>query len=353
MKDSPYIAVSCGGTGGHTYPGLATAKILQEVGADVVVLQAGRRAVEQKTLSQWQGKVLSVGISSGNKFTYVTSIVRTFFAFLRRRPQAVLIMGSYTGIPAAVAAKLLRIPVVLHEANAIPGRGNAFYARMAREIAVAFPDADFEGKRVRDVGMPLRGEFVGGSGTSEAVPGRFRLLVMGGSQGAEAVNRVVAEAVLLLHKREPEFARCFDVVHLSGVRHESVVRGLYGSAPNVTVKGYSNDMSRLYREADFCISRAGASSIFELALVGLPALFVPLPGLANDHQRFNAESVVRRGGGEMVLQGDLSAEWLCDYLLKVARDVERRRRLREGLLALSRPDAARNLASVVMEVAGK
>ncbi len=347
------VAIACGGTGGHTYPGLATARVLRERGCDVVVLQAGRD-VEAQTLSGWDGAIFKTGARQ-SKLSIPGSLFRTWREFGRKRPNVVVAMGSYTSLPAVIAAWLRGIPVVLHEANAIPGKANAFLARFARAAGVAFPEAaqHFPPRvKIAVVGMPLRSEFKKGTGTSRADPSRFSLLVMGGSQGAKRLNEIVVEALTEIAAHHRALAERLNVVHLTGERNKDEVSGLYAAAgltgPAFEIIGFSNEMARLYAESDFCISRAGASSCMELALAGLPALFVPLPHLAADHQTLNAKSMAGRNAGDWHPQDTLEPTILADYLAAVAADAKKRERMREALLAVSRPDATTLFADAIL-----
>ena len=350
------VAIACGGTGGHTYPGLATARVLRERGCDVVVLQAGRD-VEAQTLSGWDGEIFKTGARQ-SKLSIPGSLFRTWREFGRRRPNVVVAMGSYTSLPAVVAAWLRGIPVVLHEANAIPGKAIAFLSRFACAAGIAFPEAaQYFPKRVKiaNVGMPLRSEFEKGSGTSRADQSRFSLLVMGGSQGAKRLNEIFVEALKELKSRHAGFASKLKVVHLAGEKNKEAVLGLYTSAgltgPAFEIIGFSNEMAKLYAESDFCISRAGASSCMELSLAGLPALFVPLPHLAADHQTFNAKSMASRGAGDWMPQDELTPAKLADYLAAVADDKAKRAKMRESLLAIARPDATTLFADAILTAA--
>ena len=264
-------------------------------------------------------------------------------------------MGSYTSIAPVLAARSLRVPVVLHEANAVPGSAVARLARFAATICTCFPDmARFfpKGAHLADTGLPLRAGFAKGVGGSKTDPSKFSLLVMGGSQGAQAVNRAVVEALRRLQRAEGPVPP-FRVVHIAGKRNEEEVRRLYEDAgldPHriaVEVVGFEHDMARRYAEANLCISRAGASSCFELALTGLPALFIPLPGLARDHQSKNAESLVARGAGMVFTQGTFQPEDLAQMLARLSVSPERLSELRENLLAAARPDAAERVADAV------
>lgn len=350
------IAIACGGTGGHTYPGLATGKALRSLGHDVVILQAGR-AIETQTLSGWDGEIFKTGARQ-SKLSIPGSLMRTWREFGRRRPNVLVAMGSYTSLPPVVAAWLRGIPVVLHEANAIPGKAIAVLARFAKSAGIAFPEAaDYMPKRVKveNVGLPLRSEFAKGTGTSKTEQGKFTLLVMGGSQGAVKVNELVVGALKEIAAKYPELASKLRVVHLTGPKNLDAVRELYTESglkgPAFEQIGYSNEMSKLYSQADFCISRSGASSCLELALAGLPVLFIPMPHLAGDHQTFNAKSMANRGAGEWKAQESLASSELADYLVDVASNTGKRVKMREALLAVSRSDAANQFAKVIVDVA--
>ena len=285
------------------------------------------------------------------------------------RPDVLLAMGSYTSVAPVLAARSLGVPVVLHEANAIPGSAVAHLARFAKTVCVCFPDMERhfpKGARLADTGLPLRAEFEKGIGGSKADPAKFSLLVMGGSQGARDLNRAVVHMAeeyaplvglspwFQLGDQTPEWPDDWPdrktpplrIVHLAGTRNEDEVRRLYAEAKldpsrvEVEVVGFEHDMARRYAEADLAISRAGASSCFELALVGLPVLFEPLRGLARDHQVFNACAMEKRGAG-IISPPDRM------FVSVLACDPEKRSAMRKSLLAAARPDAASRVADEV------
>ena len=360
------FAVSCGGTGGHMFPGLAVAVALRARGHRVAVVLSGRAVEADRAKADLpegaEAMLVPVDPVSVRRPRSLLKLWRAWRCAKRQlrafRPDALLAMGSYTSIAPVLAARSLGVPVVLHEANAIPGSAVARLARFATTVCTCFPDMGrFFPKRVRlaDTGLPLRAEFAKGIGSTKADPARFSLLVMGGSQGAQAVNRAVVAALALLRERRPEFAARLRAVHLAGTRNEAEVRALYEAAglsgPDFEVLGFEHDMARRYAEADLCVSRAGASSCFELALTGLPAVFVPLPGLARDHQSRNAESMAARGAGVVAPQESLSPESLAGLIADLAADAPRRAAMREALLAAARPDAAALVADEVERTA--
>ena len=351
------FAIACGGTGGHMFPGLAVASELARRGHAVAVVLSGRKVESERAADSLpEGAVpmlVPVDPVSARRPLSLLKLARAVFrarGLLRRfKPDALLAMGSYTSLAPVLAARMLRIPVVLHEANAIPGSAIARLARYADAVCVCFPRMErFFPKRVRivDTGLPIRAEFQRGSAGTKADPSRFSLLVMGGSQGARDLNRDVVDSVSAWNPGEG--VPPLRIVHLAGTRNEEEVRGLYAAADldpasvEVEVVGFEHDMARRYAEADLCISRAGASSCFELALVGLPAAFVPLRGLANDHQVRNAESMEQRGAGWCVASRDAIA-----VVRQAVLQPEKRVAMREAMLSLARPDAAARVADVL------
>ena len=363
------IAVSCGGTGGHMFPGLAVASELLARGHEVGIVLSGRTVESEKAGSGIPEAAtrLAVRIPKPSARRPLSLAAWLFAAVPARRalrkfrPDALLAMGSYTSLPPVLAARSLGIPVALHEANAVPGKAVAKLARFASAVCVSFPHMEKRfapGTRLAETGLPLRAEFSRGIGGSKARPGAFNLLVMGGSQGAHALNRLVAEAFGAAARTDPEglARRHVKIVHLAGRSGEEEARkawaqsGAAGHGVEVEVVAFESDMARRYAEADACVSRAGASSCFELALAGVPAVFVPLPHLAGDHQSRNAEAFA--GAADTVSQEDPdAARKLVSAVFALADDPALRAARREKMLALAPTSAAAKVASVVEDLA--
>ena len=360
------IAVSCGGTGGHMYPGLAVAAELLARGHEVGVVLSGRSVESERTGGGLPrgAAVLPVRIPRPSArrplsvFAWVGASLPARRALRAFRADALLAMGSYTSLPPVLAARSLGIPVVLHEANAVPGKAVARLARFARAVCVCFPGMENRfapGTRLVKTGLPLRSEFARGVGASAPSDGAFRLLVMGGSQGAKGLNRLVAEAFGLAARTDPAglARRRVKIVHLAGRAGEEEARALWAASGaaergvGIEVVGFESDMARRYAEADACVSRAGASSCFELALAGVPAVFVPLPHLAGDHQSRNAEAFA--GAADLVSQEDPDAPAkLLAALFALADDPALRAARREKMLAFA-PDAPAARVAAVLE----
>ena len=366
------VAVSCGGTGGHMFPGLAVAAELRRRGHRVAVILSGRAVEAERAKADLpegaEAMLVPVDPVSPRRPKSLFKLwraVRTAKRELRAfRADALLAMGSYTSVAPVLAARSLRVPVVLHEANAIPGAAVAFLARWAKTVCICFPHMQRffpPGTALVDTGLPLRAEFSKGVGGTKADPAMFSLLVRGGSQGARDLNRGVGRAFSEALKTFGRDAVPDRIVHLAGTRNEDEVRalwdasGLRAAGVEIEVVGFEHDMARRYAEADACISRAGASSCFELALAGLPAILVPLPGLARDHQTRNADMMVLRGAAVDFKQQDLleGEKWkpfagIVRAIRKNAPDAKvSAAKLRAGALAAAVGDAAGRVADEV------
>lgn len=349
--------VACGGTGGHIIPGLATAQELAGRGHDVT-LWLGGRDVEAVSTSGWAGPVVSipaVRFPGRHILGYPAFAIRISMAVFaawreirRTCPHAVLAMGSYTSIGPVVAARMCRVPVVLHEANAVPGRAIAVLSRFASATGLNFPQAaKYLGhSSTKAVGLPLRSDL---QWIEHDGPPQFsRLLVMGGSQGAQAINRIIPAALKLLSER----GTLPQITHLSGRANFEEVRKLYHELDiDAEVHDFVSDMASIYASADFAIARAGAASCMELAVCGVPALLIPHPTVPGDHQTRNAEAMAFSGGFDMRRQSRLTPEWLAEYLEKRLKtpDIISDMRNKQKLLEVG--NGAKRLADLVEESA--
>jgi UDP-N-acetylglucosamine--N-acetylmuramyl-(pentapeptide) pyrophosphoryl-undecaprenol N-acetylglucosamine transferase len=355
------IAIACGGTGGHIFPGLAAARTLERRGHDVALWLSGK-TIESEAMNEWSGKVVTVP-SRGFQGHSILRHVNTAFTLIRvtracrrlmisERPDAVLAMGSYASIGPGMAAARLAIPLVLHEANVIPGRAVRMLARRARKIGINFEETSYYLKRKRGVelsGMPLRPEIRAAAEEPQQDRKRegFTILIMGGSGGAHALNQLWLES-LQLERNSSDWIR---IIHLSGLADESEVKSKYATLGiDAEVHGFHHDISQLYRRSDLAICRAGASTCAELKAFALPALLVPYPHAANDHQRFNAQAMVDRGVADLIDQGDITPEWLADYLRESIYHPERLERMRSAAMRMRSIDGAERLADMVESI---
>jgi UDP-N-acetylglucosamine--N-acetylmuramyl-(pentapeptide) pyrophosphoryl-undecaprenol N-acetylglucosamine transferase len=346
--------IMAGGTGGHIMPGLAVADVLRERGWRVFWLgnpdkMEGKlvppRGIEMAAL-RFQG-VRGKGAAALLKLPFrLAGALRQAWRHLSRlRPDVVLGMGGYVAFPGGVAAALRGVPLVVHEQNAVAGTANRTLARMARRVLTGFPNVLPRGEAI---GNPVRSELC-------AVPapalrfadrsGPLRVLVVGGSLGAQALNTVVPQALALL----PAQARP-SVTHQAGEQHIQVLRDTYAKADVLAdCQAFIVDMAQALAAADVVICRAGAMTVAEVAAAGAAALFVPLPNAIDDHQAANARYLSAAGAAWVQRQAELTAQWLADWLAQ--RDRTELLAVAEKAHALALPAAAQHIADACEQAA--
>jgi UDP-N-acetylglucosamine--N-acetylmuramyl-(pentapeptide) pyrophosphoryl-undecaprenol N-acetylglucosamine transferase len=358
----PAVALACGGTGGHVFPGLAVAGELARRGAAVTVFVSGKDVDRRAVAGFAAGRVVTVpavGLGGRNILAFLAGFLRAWRAargaFRGALPAAVVGFGGFTAAPVLLAAGRRRTARVLHEANAVPGRANRWLAPRCDLAAVYFPAAAVGLKASATVvtGMPVRPGFTRREpsfcrrelGLDPAAP---TLLVTGGSQGARGLNRAVLAALPRLRAAVPDV----QVIHLTGPEDEAAARHAYaGYGIPALVRGFLDRMELALGAADCAVARAGASSLAELAATAVPALLVPLPTAADDHQRANAAAVAADGGVRVAEQDALTPEAFVRETAPLLTDPAARDRLRAGLRRWHRPEAARDLAQRVLALA--
>jgi len=284
------------------------------------------------------------------------SVVRQASRLLREcGAQVVLGVGGYASFPTVLAARLRRIPTVIHEQNAYPGLANRWLGRIASAVAVSFEAAAgfFPTGRVTVTGNPVRPEIrPGDAGEARRrlalSAGRFTVLIFGGSQGAHRINVATIEAL----PRLAESRSHVQFLHATGERDVSAVEQAYEQHGfQARVEAFFQDMATAYAAADFVIARAGASTIFELAAMGKPALLVPYPYAANDHQRLNAEAMLKAGGAWIVPDPYCDGQRIAATVQAALEKPVLLRRMGEQAQGLARPDAADGIVSLLEQVA--
>lgn len=342
------ILISCGGTGGHVFPGIATGLVLQQRGHAPSLWLSGRRQVENETLRGWDGPVFRTGarpLGLTSLPAFIATLWRVWRQIRRERPDVVLAMGCYASVSPVLVARLLGIPVVLHEANAVPGKAVTFLSRYARVTALSFASSaeHLPGRRTVCTGMPVRTSLAG-QPPFEGAAATFTVFITGGSLGAHAVNELACEALLLLHRRGTRIR----AIHQCGPADEQSLRQRYAAAgANAQVHAFLQEMGRAYASANLVICRAGAATCFELCLCGVPAILIPLPTAVRDHQRRNAEAMVQCGGALLRNQIDLTPARLATEIETLSNDPARCATMRQALRNLAAPDAAEKLADLV------
>jgi UDP-N-acetylglucosamine--N-acetylmuramyl-(pentapeptide) pyrophosphoryl-undecaprenol N-acetylglucosamine transferase len=354
------VLIAAGGTGGHIYPGIAVAKELtRRDPASAVRFVGTARGLETRLVPQ-AGFELSLVESAGlvnmglaARLRGLAVLPKSFIGARRLlkefRPDVVVGAGGYVSGPVLLTAALMRVPTLVMESNAVPGFTNRRLARFVDAAAVSFEAAlpYFGGKGVV-TGNPVRREFFEVP-AKRRDPARFSLLVFGGSQGARAVNEAVVAALPHLAARRG----VLHVTHQTGKLDFEKVRDGYAAAgwgESAEAREYIDDMVAAFAAADLIVSRAGATTSFELMAAGKAALMVPLPGQLE--QRRNAEVMQEAGAARMILQAELSGERLAREISELADDPERVTRMEQAARSLARGDAAAAAADMIERLAG-
>jgi len=351
------IAIACGGTGGHIFPGIAVANVLKKYGKEVVLWLSGRN-VEKLTIHDWNGPVIltrSMGLPGTFSLKTVHAVIamahsmyECFSIMKNHPPEAILAMGGYGSVGPVLAGKILNIPIVLHEANVVPGRAISMLAPLAKTVAISFEATAQYFKHTQTVftGFPIR-QFAQEKLDAPLKPDYFTILVTGGSQGAHRLNEITSEAIVQLHNSK----KPVQVIHITGIADEKMIRAKY-EASGVThvVYPFSTEMGKIYYTAHFAITRAGAGTCMELTACKLPALLVPLPYAPRDHQTANAR-IMQTAGHDMVPESQLTIQWLVNYIEQLLRNPDKLRQMKQRLSAsnIVVPDAAERIAMVVMK----
>jgi UDP-N-acetylglucosamine--N-acetylmuramyl-(pentapeptide) pyrophosphoryl-undecaprenol N-acetylglucosamine transferase len=357
------ILIMAGGTGGHVFPALAVAHYLSEQGHQVSWLGT-RRGMESDLVpaNGFEIDYISIAGLRGNgllgwlaaPLRITRAIVQALGVMRQRRPQAVLGMGGFVTGPGGVAAKLSGRPLLIHEQNAIAGLTNRLLSRIANRVMEAFP-ATFSGNTVSHTGNPVRSDIAALASPEQRFAGRegkLRLLVLGGSLGALALNEMLPQALAAM----PESQRP-EVHHQCGKRHLEVTRDAYTAAGvEGEVMPFIDDMATQYEWADLVICRAGALTVSELALAGVASILVPYPYAVDDHQSANGGYLVEQGAARLVQQRELTPELLAQMLGDVCSDVnEGREKLQvmaESARRLAKPEATAEVAAACLVQAG-
>ena len=351
------LMVMAGGTGGHIFPALSVADYVRAQGWNVVWLgsKAGMEArivppkgyeIAWIRFSGLRGKgIVRVALLPLNLLVAFWQSARAIFA---HRPHVVLGMGGYVAFPGGMMASLLNRPLVLHEQNSVAGLTNRVLSHVADKLLVGFPNGFGPRAKAEWTGNPVRSDIAAVAQPEERYSNRvgpLRLLVIGGSLGAAALNEVVPKAVAMM----PAEARPV-VTHQAGAAHIEALRANYErAAVRAETVAFIDDMAKRYAEADLVICRAGASTIAELAAVGVPAVLVPFPHAVDDHQTHNARFLADCGGAILIPQTELTPERLADLLTQCDR--EKLLKMARASRTAGKPDATRAVAEACMRLA--
>jgi len=353
------IVFAGGGTGGHLFPALAVADELRQRPDVSIEFVGARRGVEARLVPEagYPLRLLRLsGLKGRGAIGRIGAIVAAILAvcrclgwWLSSRPDLVIGVGGYASGPAVLAARILRVRTMVMEQNHYPGATNRALAPRVDRVCVPSEAAlrRLSGRCVV-TGNPVRAEFL----AIGDPPGdkRLSLLVFGGSRGARSINRAMMDALPRLARMEP----APKIVHQCGVDDAPEVETAYRGYPGpAEVRPFLPDMPERLAVADLVVCRAGASTLSELAAAGRPAILVPYPHAADDHQRHNAEAVQETGAAIVILDRELNGERLADGVSRLGGDPERRRAMARAARTLAMPDAARKIAGVALELLGR
>lgn len=353
------LLIAGGGTGGHLFPGVAVAEELlaREPGAELLFVGTAR-GIEARVVPElgWDIELIKVsGLKTVGALGALRGALRIPASLLqsrrilkRFRPDAVIGVGGYASGPVVLAAKLMGIKTGILEQNSIPGLTNRILGKFAHEIFLSFAHSQsfFDAKKSTLVGNPIRRQILDSLQTEPKTGTEdVRLFIFGGSQGAKAVNEMCCRAAVLLEQQ----GLLPSIVHQTGSATLDATRAMYEEAGiKADCRAFINDMAEEYRAADLIISRSGATTIAELGIVGKPAILVPYPFAANNHQELNAEEMVSAGAALMLKQdGAEDGERMAALIGGLLRDPKKRRDMAIAMRAFGRPDAARHIVDFI------
>ena len=355
------LLLTGGGTGGHLFPGIAAAEALcrRRPGSEVMFIGT-RRKIDRSSLAPYRFVIKTIhchGIKGQNIMSLLKAAVVLPLSFLeaawhilRFKPDLVLGVGGYVTGPVVAMARLLGKPTVIHEQNAVPGLANRKLGRLADRICLSIPESRtyFPAGKAVLTGNPVRSQILALAQAPQQGGTETTVMVLGGSQGAHRVNELATEAIVRYKK---DAAGDLKVIHQTGAADEQWVKDRYDSAGvRARVGAFFTDMAALYAQADLLISRAGATTLAELAVLGKPAILIPYPYAADNHQEKNGRLYVQGGGAVMLAEKDLTEGSLAAALGLLAADPGRREEMAGKMKALAYPQAAEAIVDVCLQI---
>lgn len=343
------------------FPGMAVAEELKQRGCSVTLL-ISPKDIDQQAVKSAVGMDVAtlpaIGLTRGRVFAFMTGFAQSYRAaaklFKAARPQAVLAMGGFTSAPPILAGKACGAPAFLHESNTIPGRANRWLSRVVSQAFIGFPDAAkrLNTPNVKITGTPVRPQFQPADAAACRAalgldPNRPVLLVTGGSQGASGLNNLVIEALPLLAKLAPEL----QLFHLAGPSDVAkVIEACAAFKLNAVVRPFFAEMHLALGAASAVISRAGASSLAELAAMRVPAILVPYPAATDNHQYYNALAFEKSDAASLMNQRDTKPELLAPKVVELIECAVTRQKMQSALAGWHMPNAAKNIAESILQV---
>lgn len=361
------VLIAAAGTGGHVFPALAIAEKLRESSVEIIwlgtpagiesrVVPANNFAIEFINVAGVRGKKLVYWLKA--PFAVVGAVFATMKLMLRYRVTVVLVMGGYISVAAGLAAKLLRKPLLLQEQNAIPGTANKLLAPLAHTIFTGFDRAFADRSNAQWSGNPLRSQFIETieSADSKTLDGsareRYRILVVGGSLGAHALNAAVPDAISRIFQASEKISTAgVQVVHQTGRADvESVTSAYKNAGIEAEVSPFIENMAAAYQAVDLVVARSGALTVSEVAAVGVAAIFIPYPHAIDDHQTANAKCLVEAGAARLLPQERLNESVLAEQMLAILEDEKLLASMKKNAKCQARLDASEVVAEACREV---
>ena len=358
------LMLTGGGTGGHLFPAIASAQELRKRLPDCAVLFLGTKRKMDSTSLATTGfascSILSYGMKGKGIFDLLkavgalpVSFLQAVYQLKRFAPDVVLGVGGYVTGPVVVAARFLGIPTVIHEQNSIPGMANRKLAQIADAVCLSLPFSMgyFPSRKVHLTGNPVREKILQQAQVERTEKKKQTILVLGGSQGAHAVNLLMADTLCGEHG---ERLSGFSIIHQTGLADEKEIRQRYQDAGiDAQVSAFFQNMDEIYAQADLCLSRAGATTLSELAVLGKPAILIPFPYAADNHQEKNAEYYVSGGGAVLFREKDLTAELLVTTIVDLFANSSRLAEMGKAMRRLAYPDAAEKIIDICLVTAAE
>ena len=356
------IIITGGGTGGHLFPGIAAAQGLQErLPACKIMFIGTRRHLDKSTLARYPFTLRFIkcsGLKGKGIAARITGLIQILPAVLSsirlirsHRPVLILGVGGYVTGPVLLAGKILGIPTCIHEQNSVPGMANKLLARFVDRIFLSIPvdEKIFPPHKTILTGNPVRREILRVSEKQKDEKTEKRtILILGGSQGAHSINMLMIKAAGLIKKN---LDTPFLLLHQSGSKDLEQVRRCYREMGiEAQVEEFFDDMAAAYEQADLVVSRAGATTLAELAVLGLPALLIPYPYAADNHQEMNGLHYQKGGGAILLKQSDLTGKILAGEITSLLNDPKKLHSMRDCMKELGRPEATRLLVDNCLQV---
>ncbi len=356
------LIVSGGGTGGHLFPGIAVAEavLARSAESEVLFVGTGRhtdvRVLESRSFAH--AVIKCQGLKGKTVLQKISSVLQLPLALVNAarlikkfKPDLVLGVGGYVTGPVLMAAKILGVHTCIHEQNSVPGMANRKLGRFVSKVFLSIPGSEkyFDQEKSVMTGNPVRKELI--EIAEEKKPGKGQtLLTIGGSLGAHRVNTLMIGA---MKKMKDQWPKHFKVIHQTGTADEKMVKDHYEEIGlSATVAPFFDDMAALYKQADVVISRAGATSIAEMAVLKLPMILIPFPYAADNHQQKNGDYLVKGGAAKMFIEKDLTEELLVEEITNLLGSEEKRKKMSAAAGKLARPNATEAIVSECEKLAG-